>query len=82
MPRHGRRNRERQTKRIVVRGEWWFSGRLAVVVEMDKRGVVSWQVRGDPSRVGGVDREIAADRLRRDFMPRMTHEETYALLWG
>jgi len=79
--RRGKRNRERKSRRIVFRTVWHFGGRPAVLVQIDRRGVVLWQVKGDPRRVGAVDREIAANLLG-EFLPRLSHDERYALLWG
>lgn len=79
--RRGKRNRERKTRRIVVRSEWWLCGRKVVTVEVRDRGEVWVTVRGGPRRVHPEDRERAADYLR-EFLPRLTHDERYAILWG
>lgn len=81
MPRrHGRRNRERQERRVPLRYEWWHRGRPVVVVEVDRRGT-DVTVRVPSWRVDRVARELAADWLK-DHMPRLTHDERYALLWS
>lgn len=75
-----RRNRERKSKSTIFRAEWHFAGRLAVVVEITRRGEVQLTVP-HPERVGCVGREIAADWLA-EFLTRLSHEERYAILWG
>jgi hypothetical protein len=78
--RRNRRNRERRS-RVVVTGEIWLSGRRAVEIEVTKKGTLHLTVLLDGRSVSGADKMRAADSLR-DYLPRLTHEQRYQLLWG
>lgn len=79
--RRGKRNRERKSKRTICYAEWWFGGRKAITVEVDKRGNVWTCVHGDKCRISPSDREWAAHLLK-EYLPRLTHDERYAILFG
>lgn len=80
MPRYGKRNRERSSSRTVQRWEWRYAGRLAVVVEVTRRGAVLVTVP-HPERVSSVGREMGAFWAQ-EMMPRLSNDEIYSLLWG
>lgn len=79
-PRRNHRNRERKDKRILIRAEWWHKGRAVVVVEVTRVGPVI-TVRVPFWRVGEAEREAAAFWLR-EYLPRLSHDERYAMLWA
>lgn len=78
--RNRKRNRERSDKRTVLRAEWWYRGRGVVLVEVMRRGDVLVTAKVPAFRVDRVSRELAAEWLR-EYMPRLTHDERYAILW-
>lgn len=67
--------------RTLPRFEWWYRGRAVVVVEFQEKGVPAVTVKVGRDRVHPTDREKAADWLK-EFFPRLTHDERYAVLWG
>lgn len=79
--RDGKRNRERQSKRIVTRWEWHHKGRAVVVVEMTSQGQPLITVTVPFWRVDGASRESAAWWLNQ-LLPRLDHESCYQRLWG
>lgn len=85
---YGKRNRERQPRRVVAR--WHFECALAcgrkwraAVVTISDCGVVNVRTR-DAARVPPAQKEAAADAVA-DFLGgcfALTHDERVALLWG
>ncbi len=79
--RGGKRNRERKTRRVVLRAEWHYRGRAVVVVEINRRGQVDVTTRVAFWRVDRVARELAANWLA-DYLPKLDHESRFSILWG
>lgn len=70
----------RVSRAPVARWEWHFAGRLALVVEQKPSGDLDITIP-HPERVSPAGREAAAYWLA-EMLPRLTHDERYALLWG
>lgn len=81
MRRKGKRNRERQARPKLLKVEWWYKGRTVVVFEIDQRGFHHVTTKVPKWRVNEVYRELAAEWLRQ-YMPKLTHDERYYLIWG
>jgi hypothetical protein len=64
---------------VVLRGEWRQDGRVVALVEVLALGPPRVTVR-KPERIAPADRERIADWLA-EYLPRLTHDERYALLW-
>ncbi len=67
--------------RKLIRHEWHYRGRAVVVVDTYDTGPPTVTVRVGKDRIHPTDREKAADWLG-EFMPRLSHDERYALLFG
>ncbi len=78
--RYGGRYREPRSRPAVARWEWHYAGRVAVVVEVTRRGAVLVTVP-HPERVSSVGREMGAFWAN-ELMPRLSNDEVYAVLWG
>lgn len=60
--------------------EWWYRGRCVVIVEFRDAGPPSVTVKVGKDRVDGASRERAAFWLG-EYLPRLSHDERYLLLW-
>lgn len=76
----GRRNRERRTPKVVAEGVWVWDGRPAVRARLTSAGRL--RVVAHLDRADSVGREHAAHWLREHFLPRLSHEDCYQMLWG
>ena len=65
----------------VALAQWWYRGRAVVVVEFPRKGEPSVTVLVGRDRIHPTAREEAAHWLG-EYLPRLTHDERYALLWG
>lgn len=65
----------------LPRFEWWFRGRAVVVVQFVRKGSPEVTVKVGRDRVDAASREKAADWLK-EYYPRLSHDERYAVLWG
>lgn len=74
------RKREPRTRRVLARVVLWLADRRAMRIETDRRGRVSWHWLCDPSKLFTADRMRAAVALR-EFLPRLTQDESYDLLF-
>ena len=74
-----RRRRDRGA--AVVRATLYLGGRRALEYWLDARGTFYRRWHCDPGRVCGADREFAAWAAN-EFLPRLTHDEVYAALFG
>lgn len=76
----GRRKREPRTRRVLARVILWLADRRALRIETDRRGRVSWRWLCDPEKLFTADRLRAAFALR-EFLPRLTQDESFDLLF-
>lgn len=67
-------------RRVVLRAEWRDRNRVVVVVEVMRCGEPVVTVKVGRDCVNPANREAAADWLK-DFLPRLSHDERYAILW-
>jgi hypothetical protein len=64
----------------VFRAEWRYMGRTVVIFEVPKKGAPTVTVR-PKGKVDGAMKEAAAFWLG-EYLPRLTHDERYHLLWA
>ena len=73
--------RRRRNRGVLLRSEWCYRGRPVVVVVVYDDGPPDVTCRVGRDRVDGPAREKAAYWLG-VYLPRLTHDELYELLWG
>lgn len=78
--RHGQRRRESRDRKVMVEATWFFESMPAVIVRILRNGMCDVTIP-DAARVGSVGREIAADWIK-EYIPRLSHDDRYELLWG
>jgi hypothetical protein len=67
--------------KLMQRFEWWYRGRAVVVVEYKPSGPPSVTCKVGRDRIHPTSREAAADWLK-EHLPRLSHDERYAVLFG
>jgi hypothetical protein len=77
---HHRRSRANRTRGDLLTLAYCV-GDLCVFELVKRADGVHIRLTCDPSRVGGADKERAADWLRRTHLPALTHDQAFDRLW-